>query len=98
MIKLIKPDDAVLQASRRLSENFIRVSRNKNDTFYFGKRGYPWKIRISNHIDATRNDDVINDIVFDSPTTVMDIDYKVRKAVEEFGWKINNLERKRGVR
>ena len=95
MIKLLTPHEAVWHAKRLLdAANFLRVSRHKRETFYFGKRGWPFKIRVSAHRDPCRNDDVMHDIVLDYMTTEADVRYQVRKAIESFALKVDDCLRR----
>lgn len=53
-------------------------------TRYYSKSGTYLKIRVSDHVDPGRNDDVVADIILDGPTIMPDIEYRVKKAHEAF--------------
>jgi len=84
MPKILDPESAVGLASRCFEKsNYLQTSKSK-DSRYFGKRGSPWRIRVSNHIDPRPNTDVLVDIVFDYATIEQDVEVRVGKAITQF--------------
>lgn len=87
-ISLYNPLEAV-KISRNLfrEKGFYLASKSSVDkdysSIYMRKIGYPYKIRISDHKMKDRKVDVKFDIVFDYPTTFMDIQYTVDSIVKK---------------
>lgn len=70
---------------------YIRVSRGFGTT-YFSKPGTHLKIRVSDHADRGKNDDVCHDEVISDPTIMADIEHRAKRAHTAF---VHATQRKR---
>lgn len=98
MLKVLTVDQAVLEINRRFEGmGYRKVNKAKNGTRYYSKANGTtyFKIRLSDHMDAGRNDDVVADIVLNSDTIMSDIEYRVKNAHTQFETALRNQDRRK---
>jgi hypothetical protein len=92
-MKVLTKGEALNLACRVLAVNhgFFRISGKHTTSLYYTRRGTTHKIRISDHVDPLRNDDVRAEVIIDSPTIEADVVYRVKDAVKKFA--VNDVNR-----
>jgi hypothetical protein len=91
-MRLLTKGEALNYACRVLSldHGFFRIAGKHSTSLYYTRRGTSHKIRISDHVDPFRNDDVRAEVIIGDSTIEADVKYRVAKAVAEFAVRDRN--------
>lgn len=90
-IRLYNPKESISYAKLFLEQKGFRlVYGSRNNSRYYQKINYPWRIRVSDHPHRGLSDMCVADIVFSGRTTRADIEYQVRKAIDKFEKKVRS--------
>lgn len=94
-IKILDPVSAIRYSVRLMDKANMYLYSGHKSTKYFGKRGSPYKIRISDHIDPKKNDDVIAEIIFNYDTIQADVETRISQALIKYERTLNMAWHKR---
>lgn len=92
---LFEPKEAVKRVCRGLENLGYMLTSKSRDTRYYTKMGTHLKVRVSDHGDQGRNDDVITDVVISSKTIQSDITYRIKQADRVFTEAVRNAVRRK---
>lgn len=94
MIKFLTPNECVKLAYKKFNLlGFIKGGQSENSFYVYKNNGR--KIRISDHVHNSPSADVIYQLVFNDKTIEPDVEYQVKKAIQFYDRKIQNMKNKR---